>query len=59
VSGGYALYSPYSISITVPIMCGEHALIFGVIEGLITGFAVYALLNSKSSWVLENWKITQ
>jgi cobalt/nickel transport system permease protein len=37
---GRALYAPYPLSVAVPVMVLEHLLVFGVIEGLITGLAL-------------------
>jgi cobalt/nickel transport system permease protein len=33
---GRALYAPYPLSITIPAMVGEHALVFGLVEGIVT-----------------------
>ncbi len=52
-SDGRALYAPYSLSITMPAMLLEHALFFGVVEGVFTGLAVYHLERSRSAWILE------
>ena len=52
-SDGRALYAPYSLSITVPAMVLEHLLVFGVVEGLLTGLAVYHLQHSRSAWVFH------
>ena len=48
---GHALYAPYPLSVAVPAMVFGH-LFFGIIEGLVTGLAVYALLRSKSAWIV-------
>jgi cobalt/nickel transport system permease protein len=37
---GRALYAPYPLSVAVPVMVLEHLLVFGVVEGLITGLAL-------------------
>jgi cobalt/nickel transport system permease protein len=50
---GQALYSPYPLSVTIPIMMTEHLLFFGVFEGVVTGMVIYALLGSSSSWILN------
>jgi cobalt/nickel transport system permease protein len=52
-SDGRALYAPYSLNVTVPAMVLEHLLVFGVVEGLLTGLAVYHLQRSRSAWVLH------
>ncbi|MGQ9812642.1 MAG: cobalt transporter CbiM [Dissulfurimicrobium sp.] len=33
---GRALYAPYPLSIAIPAMVGEHMLIFGPVEGIVT-----------------------
>ncbi|HEX7512912.1 MAG TPA: cobalt transporter CbiM [Candidatus Methylomirabilis sp.] len=51
--GGRALYAPYPLSVTVPVMVLEHLLLFGVVEALLTGLAVYHLHGSRSAWILQ------
>jgi cobalt/nickel transport system permease protein len=53
---GRALYAPYPLSVTVPAMVFEHLLLFGLVEGLLTGFVVYHLQGSRSAWVLQPTK---
>jgi hypothetical protein len=31
----------------------EHLLVFGIVEAILTGLAVYHLLGSRSAWVLQ------
>jgi cobalt/nickel transport system permease protein len=50
---GRALYAPYPLSITLPAMVLEHALFFGIVEGLLTGLVVYHLQRSRSAWVFQ------
>jgi cobalt/nickel transport system permease protein len=50
---GRALYAPYPLSVTVPAMVLEHLAVFGLVEGLVTGLAVYSLQGSASAWVLR------
>jgi len=52
-SDGRALYAPYPLSVTVPVMVLEHLLLFGVVEALLTGLAVYHLHGSRSAWILQ------
>lgn len=52
-SDGRALYAPYPLSVTIPAMVLEHLLLFGVVEGLLTGLVVYHLRGSRSAWVLR------
>jgi cobalt/nickel transport system permease protein len=51
-AGGRALYAPYPLSVTVPAMVLEHLAVFGLVEGLVTGLAVFYLQGSRSAWVL-------
>jgi cobalt/nickel transport system permease protein len=37
---GRALYAPYPLSVAVPVMVLQHALVFGVIEGLLTALVL-------------------
>lgn len=53
-ANGQALYAPYPLSVAVPIMMTEHLLLFGIFEGLVTGMVVYALLGSRSVWILNS-----
>ncbi len=50
---GRALYSPYTLSVAVHAMMIQHMIVFGAIEGLLTGLVVRSLRRSGSSWILE------
>ncbi|HBU70372.1 MAG TPA: cobalamin biosynthesis protein CbiM [Elusimicrobia bacterium] len=39
-ASGQALYCPYGLNIAVPVMLGEHMLIFGWVEALVTSLVV-------------------
>jgi cobalt/nickel transport system permease protein len=39
-AGGQALYCPYGLKAAVPIMAGEHLLVFGWVEALVTASVV-------------------
>jgi cobalt/nickel transport system permease protein len=39
-AGGQTLYCPYGLNITIPMMLGEHLLVFGWVEALITALVV-------------------
>lgn len=39
-AGGQALYCPYGLSVAIPMMLGEHMLIFGWVEGIVTALVV-------------------
>ncbi|EDM24047.1 cobalt transporter CbiM [Caminibacter mediatlanticus TB-2] len=45
-ANGKPLYFPFPLSISVPAMVGEHALIFGFVEGIFTQI-VYSFLTKK------------
>ncbi len=45
---GQALYAPFGLSITVPAMAGEHLLIFGWVEAVVTALALKYLLKQDS-----------
>jgi cobalt/nickel transport system permease protein len=52
-SDGRALYAPYPLAVTVPAMVLEHLLLFGLVEGVLTGLVVYYLQCSRSAWILQ------
>ncbi|MDD5254439.1 MAG: cobalt transporter CbiM [Candidatus Omnitrophica bacterium] len=39
-ANGQALYCPYGLHIAIPAMAGEHLLLFGWIEALVTGLVI-------------------
>ena len=39
-AAGQALYCPYGLRIAVPAMSGEHLLVFGWVEALVTAMVV-------------------
>jgi cobalt/nickel transport system permease protein len=39
-AGGQALYCPYGLSVAVPAMAGEHLLVFGWVEAIVTALAI-------------------
>lgn len=48
-AGGQALYSPYGLNIALPVMMGEHLLVFGFVEALVTALVVKYLQKQDSS----------
>jgi cobalt/nickel transport system permease protein len=48
-AAGQALYCPYGLNIAIPIMAGEHLLIFGWIELLITALVIKFLQKQEPS----------
>ncbi len=39
-ANGQALYCPYGLNVAVPVMAGEHLLIFGWVEAVVTALVV-------------------
>ena len=46
---GHALYCPYGLSVTIPAMVGEHALVFGWVEFAVTALAVSFIQKQEPS----------
>ena len=46
-ANGQALYCPYGLNIAVPVMLGEHLLIFGWIEAVVTALVIKYLQKVK------------
>jgi cobalt/nickel transport system permease protein len=49
---GHALYCPYGLNVAVPVMLGEHLLVFGWVEAFVTG-GVVAYLGKHASEMLK------
>jgi cobalt/nickel transport system permease protein len=49
---GQALYCPYGLKIAIPAMLGEHILIFGFIEAIVT-FLVILYLQKQDPSILQ------
>jgi len=49
-ANGQALYCPYGLNVAVPVMLGEHLLIFGWLEAIVTALVIKYL--QKHSWEL-------
>jgi len=49
---GRALYSPYPLSVAVPVMMIQHMTVIGAVEALVTGLVVHYLRRSRSAWVI-------
>ncbi|NTW51849.1 MAG: cobalt transporter CbiM [Chlorobiaceae bacterium] len=47
-ANGQALYCPYGLNIAVPAMTGEHLLIFGWVEALVTALVLQFLQKQES-----------
>jgi cobalt/nickel transport system permease protein len=46
---GQALYCPYGLNIAVPAMVGEHLLVFGFVEAIVTALVVAYLQKQEPS----------
>jgi len=42
-AGGQALYCPYGLNVTLPAMLGEHLLVFGWVEAMVTALVIQYL----------------
>ncbi len=52
-ANGQALYCPYGLNVAVPAMAGEHLLIFGWVEAVVTALVVKYLQKQS---ILKSWK---
>jgi len=55
-ANGQALYCPYGLNIAVPAMAGEHLLIFGWVEAIVTGLVIKYLLKTAPELLKEGKK---
>jgi cobalt/nickel transport system permease protein len=47
-ANGQALYCPYGLNVSVPVMLGEHLLVFGWVEAIVTALVIkYLQKNSQ------------
>ena len=54
-AGGQTLYSPYGLNIAVPAMLGEHLLVFGWVEAIVTALVV-KYLQKQDPALLNSWR---
>ncbi|MDP2928131.1 MAG: cobalt transporter CbiM [Candidatus Omnitrophota bacterium] len=47
-ASGQALYCPYGLNVAVPVMLGEHLLIFGWVEAIVTALVIKYLQKQSS-----------
>jgi len=52
-ANGQALYCPYGLNIAVPAMAGEHLLIFGWVEAIMTALVIKYLLKTAPELLEE------
>ena len=50
---GQALYCPYGLNVTIPAMAGEHLLIFGWIEAIVTALVVKFLQKQNTALLTD------
>ena len=53
---GQALYCPYGLNVAVPAMAGEHLLIFGWVEAIVTALVI-KYLQKQSPELLEEREV--
>jgi cobalt/nickel transport system permease protein len=52
-ASGQALYCPYGLNIAVPAMAGEHVLIFGWVEAIVTASVIKYLIKTSPELLEE------
>ncbi len=52
-TGGQALYCPYGLKVAVPVMAGEHLLLFGWVEAIVTALVVKYLQKQAPALLRE------
>jgi cobalt/nickel transport system permease protein len=55
-ASGQALYCPYGLNVALPVMLGEHLLIFGFVEAIITALVIKYLQKRSPELFYENNK---
>jgi cobalt/nickel transport system permease protein len=48
-AAGHALYAPYPLKVALGAMLGEHMLVFGVVEAVVTGLVVAYMQRADAS----------
>jgi cobalt/nickel transport system permease protein len=52
-ANGQALYCPYGLNVAVPAMAGEHLLIFGWVEAIVTALVIKYLQKQSPEFLEE------
>ena len=52
-AGGQALYCPYGLKVAVSVMSGEHLLIFGWVEAIVTALVVKFLQKQDAGFLVN------
>ncbi|MCK9603676.1 MAG: cobalt transporter CbiM [Candidatus Omnitrophica bacterium] len=47
-ASGQALYCPYGLNVALPVMLGEHLIVFGWVEAIVTGLVVKYLQKHEN-----------
>ena len=55
-SSGQALYCPYGLNVAIPAMLGEHMLIFGWVEAIVTALVIMYLQKQDPELLGEEGK---
>ncbi len=55
-ASGQALYCPYGLKVALPVMAGEHLLIFGWVEAMVTALVVKYLQKQAPELLSEGMK---
>ena len=53
-ANGQSLYCPYGLKVAVPVMLGEHLLVFGWVEAIVTALVVKYLQKHSTELIMEN-----
>jgi cobalt/nickel transport system permease protein len=56
-AGGQALYCPYGLNVALPVMLGEHLLVFGWVEAIVTALVIKYLQKHSPELLAEGRKI--
>ncbi|MDD5409674.1 MAG: cobalt transporter CbiM [Candidatus Omnitrophica bacterium] len=56
-ASGAALYCPYGLNVALPAMLGEHLLIFGWVEAIVTALVIKYLLKHAPELLAEGSKL--
>lgn len=52
-AGGQALYCPYGLRVALPAMLGEHLLVFGWVEAVVTALVIKYLQKQAPSFLIQ------
>jgi len=56
-ASGQALYCPYGLNVALPVMLGEHLLVFGWVEAIVTALVIKYLQKHAPELLAEGRKI--